>query len=109
MRWAKAAGRLEWIGLFTQGFAFDNLDGREPSPSAFLVHEKLGILETPRWLAAREGLTDLRVRLALEAKVPAGDPILGSWTMEGYGEDHARFPDAVLDAQRAAMLERLGK
>ncbi|MFO0757465.1 MAG: hypothetical protein U0359_13290 [Byssovorax sp.] len=106
---AKAAGRLEWIGLFTQGFAFDNLDGREASPSAFLVHEKLGILETPRWLAAREGLFDVRVRLALEAKVPASDPALSTWTMEGYGEDGARFPDAVLDAQRAAMLERLGK
>ena len=31
-------GRMEWIGLFTQGFAFYNLDGREPSKSCFLVH-----------------------------------------------------------------------
>src|SRR5207253_4153483 len=37
-------GRLEWIGANTQGFAFNNLDGREPSRSAFLVHDKLGIL-----------------------------------------------------------------
>jgi hypothetical protein len=104
-----AAGRLEWIGLFTQGFAFDNLDGREPSPSAFLVHDKLGILETPRWLAAREGLTDLRVRLALEARVPVSDPLLASWPLEGYGTDHGRFPEPVLDAQRRAMLERLAE
>jgi hypothetical protein len=106
---AGAAGRLEWIGLITQGFAFDNLDGREPSPSAFLVHDTLGILETPRWLSAREGLTDLRVRLALEAAVPASDPALQAWTMEGYGGDQARFPEPVLDAQRAAMLRRLEK
>lgn len=98
---AGAAGRLEWIGLITQGFAFNNLDGREPSPSAFLVHDTLGVLETPRWLGAREGLTDLRVRLALEAAVPANDPALQGWTMEGYGVDQARFPEVVLDATRA--------
>ncbi len=106
---AGAAGRLEWIGLITQGFAFNNLDGREPSPSAFLVHDTLGVLETPRWLGAREGLTDLRVRLALEAAVPANDPALQGWTMEGYGVDQARFPEAVLDAMRASMLERLDR
>ena len=50
---------------------------------------------------------DAPVRLALEAAVPASDPALQAWTMEGYGGDQARFPEQVLDAQRAAMLARL--
>jgi hypothetical protein len=104
-----AEGRLEWIGIITQGFAFNNLDGREPSPSAWVVHEALGPLPTPRWLAAREGLLDLRVRLALEAAVPADDPALRSFQLEGYRADQDRFPDEVLAAARAAMLERLGR
>ncbi|MFT3767015.1 MAG: hypothetical protein QM820_16075 [Minicystis sp.] len=102
-------GRLEWIGLITQGFAFDNLDGREPANSAWLVHERLGPMPTPRWLAAREGLTDLRVRLALEQAVPDTDPALASWPIEGYGKDRERWTDGALDAARAAMLERLAQ
>lgn len=102
-----AAGRLEWIGLFTQGFAFDNLDGREPSPSAWLVHSRLGILPAPRWLAAREGLLDARVRLALEKAVPPGDPALAGWSVDGYRIDRERWSDEALAASRAAMLERI--
>lgn len=104
-----AEGRLEWIGMITQGFAFNNLDGREPSPSAWVVHEALGPLPTPRWLAAREGLLDLRIRLALEAAVPADDPALRSFPLSGYRADQDRFSDEILAAARAAMLERLGR
>jgi hypothetical protein len=104
-----AEGRLEWIGLITQGFAFNDLDGREPSLSAWVVHDTLGPLPTPRWLAAREGLLDLRIRLALEAAVPPEDPALGSFPLEGYRADEDRFPDEVLALARAAMLERLDR
>lgn len=106
---AGVAGRLEWIGLITQGFAFDNLDGREPATSAFLVHDRLGPMPTPRWLAAREGLTDARVRLALEAAVKADDPALAAYTMDGYGRDREALPDDKLAAARAVMLDRLGR
>ena len=100
-------GRLEWIGLITQGFAFDDLDGREPASGAFLVHERLGPMSTPRWLAAREGLIDLRVRLLLDRVVPERDPVLATWPIEGYGKDRERWTDAALAASRGVMLERL--
>ena len=106
---AGAEGRLEWIGLITQGFAFDDLDGREPSAVAWMVHDRLGLMPTPRWLAAREGLFDARVRLALEAHVPAGDPSLALWPLDGYGSDRDRWSDAALQASRRAMLERIEK
>ncbi len=106
---AGVEGRLEWIGLITQGFAFDNLDGREPANVAWLAHDKFGPMPTPRWLAAREGLVDLRVRLALEARVAPGDPALGAWKEEGYGTDREAWPPAALDAARAVMLERLSR
>jgi hypothetical protein len=102
-----AEGRLEWIGIITQGFAFDNLDGRESSPSAWVVHDRLGVLPTPRWLAAREGLLDLRIRLALEAAVPAGDPALALFPIERDGNDHPT--DGALSAARRGMLQRLDK
>jgi hypothetical protein len=104
---AGAEGRVEWIGLITQGFAFDNLDGREPANSCWLVHDKLGIMPAPRWLSAREGLLDARIRLALEKAVPEGDPALAGWSMEGYGKDRAKWDDAALESARWAMLERL--
>ncbi len=104
---AGAEGRLEWIGLITQGFAFDDLDGREPGNVAWMVHDRLGLMPTLRWLAAREGLFDARLRLALEAAVPAGDPSLALWTQDGYGVDRDRWSDAALQAARRAMLERL--
>ncbi len=104
---AGAEGRLEWIGIITQGFAFDNLDGRESSPSAWVVHDRLGILPTPRWLAAREGLLDLRIRLALEAAVPPGDPALALFPAESDGND--RPSDGALSAARRAMVQRLEK
>jgi hypothetical protein len=102
-----AEGRLEWIGLFTQGFAFDELDGREASPAAWVVHSSLGPMPTPRWIAAREGLLDLRIRLALEAAVPPGDPALAGWSVEGYKSDEAPLSDEALARARATMLERL--
>lgn len=104
---AGAEGRLEWIGLITQGFAYDDLDGREPSAVSFMIHDRLGVMPTPRWLAAREGLLDLRIRLALEKAVPAGDPALGVWSTEGYRQDRERWTDAALTEARRAMLERL--
>jgi hypothetical protein len=104
---AGAEGRLEWIGAITQGFAFNNLDGRESSPSAWVVHDRLGVLPTPRWLAAREGLLDLRIRLALDAAVPAGDPALALFPAESAGNDHPT--DGALTAARRAMLQRLDK
>jgi hypothetical protein len=106
---AGAEGRLEWIGLITQGFAFDDLDGREPSPCSWQVHDRLGLMPTPRWLAAREGLLDLRVRLALERLAPPGDPALAAWPPGGYGADRERWTEAALGAARALMLERLSR
>jgi hypothetical protein len=104
---AGVEGRLEWIGIITQGFAFDNLDGRESSPSAWVVHDRFGVLPTPRWLAAREGLLDLRIRLALEAAVPAGDPALALLPATSDGKD--RPSDRALSAARRAMLQRLDR
>lgn len=104
-----AEGRLEWIGLFTQGFAFNELDGREASPASWVVHSSLGPMPTPRWIAAREGLLDLRVRLALEAAVPPGDPALALWTLDGYRSDEAPLSNETLASARSAMLERLAR
>jgi hypothetical protein len=100
-------GRLEWVGTLTNGFAFYDFDGRSASGAAWRVHSRYGLLETPKWLASREGLTDLRVRLALEAKAPKGDPALGLWTTEGYSFRGGEWPAAKLDETRKAMLERL--
>jgi len=100
-------GREEWIGIFTQGFAFNNLDGREPSSSCFLMHSKFGVLKTPLWLGGREGLLDVRLRLALEKAVPADDPVLKLWTVEGLRKDRDKWSDAELDKVRVATLERL--
>ncbi|APR82235.1 Hypothetical protein A7982_07584 [Minicystis rosea] len=104
---AGVEGRLEWIGLITQGFAFDNLDGREPANGAWLVHDRLGLMPTPRWLSAREGLIDLRIRLLLDKVIPEPDPVLATWPIEGYGKDRDRWTDAALTAARNGMLERL--
>lgn len=104
-----AAGRLQWIGLFTQGFAFHNLDGREPSRSCFLVHDRLGVLVTPVWLATREGLLDLRLRLALEQLAPTDDPVLKLWSVDGYKQDEALWPDRRLSDVRRQVLERLAQ
>jgi hypothetical protein len=97
-----AKARLEWIGMLTQGFAFHNLDGREPFVGAWLVHSRLGIMPTPRWLTAREGASDARIRFALEAAAaPAADAV-APWPLEGYRRD--RFSDEALDRMRLAML-----
>ena len=104
-----AAGRLQWIGLFTHGFAFHNLDGREPSRSCFLVHDQLGVLVTPVWLATREGLLDLRLRLALEQLAPADDPVLKLWSVDGYKQDEGQWPDTRLSNVRRQVLERLAQ
>lgn len=104
---AGAEGRLEWIGILTQGFAFNNLDGRESSPSAWVVHDRLGVLPTPRWLAAREGLLDLRIRLLLEATVPREDPALALFPADSHGR--GADSEEALSAARRGMLQRLEK
>lgn len=102
-----AKGKLEWIANFEQGFAFDNLDGREPSYSHFKVHSKFGVMKTNLWLAGREGLLDCRIRLALEAKAPKDDPALKTWTLDGYQKDRPQWTDDKLQSAREAMLKRL--
>jgi hypothetical protein len=100
-------GRMDWIGVFTQGFAFHNLDGREPSMPCFLVHRDIGVLKTTSWLSGREGLLDLRIRLALEKVAPPDDPALKLWSLDGYRDDQKKWDDAALGNVRAAMLKRL--
>ncbi len=103
-----AKGRMQWIGLITQGIAFNNLDGREPEPGCFRVHREFGVLKTPAWLGAREGLLDLRIRLTLEKLAKSTDPALKAWTVEGYcRQDEDSWPNAKLEAARRTMLERL--
>jgi hypothetical protein len=102
-------GRLEWIGLFEQGFAFDNLDGREPSVCCFKLHSKLGIMKTNLWLQAREGLLDCRIRLALEAKAAKDDPALALWTVEGYRKDESQWSDEKFQSTREGMFKRLSE
>ena len=106
-----AKGRMEWIGLFRQGFAFHNLDGREPSKSCFLMHKEHGALPTPRWLGVREGLLDARIRLTLEKHVPASDPVLKLWSIKDYRNFSVdqQWTDKKLDDVRQAMIERLLK
>ena len=100
-------GRMEWIGNFVQGFAFHNLDGREPADCKFHIHRDFGMLPTPGWISAREGLLDLRIRLALEAAVPADDAALKAWSRdEGY-RDAAVWTNERLQAARITMLKRL--
>ncbi len=72
-----------------------------------MIHDRLGVMPTPRWLAAREGLLDVRLRLALEKAVPAGDPALATWAMEGYGRDRDRWTDGALADARRVVLERI--
>ncbi|GMV79942.1 MAG: hypothetical protein AMXMBFR7_11260 [Planctomycetota bacterium] len=102
-----AEGRMDWIGIFTQGFAFHNLDSREPSFPCFLVHEKLGALKTPAWLSVREGLLDARIRYTLEQAAKPDDPALQVWSVEGYRADEAKWTNEALTQARMAMLKRL--
>lgn len=101
-----ASGRLEWIGLYSQGFAFDDLDAREPSFGMFAVHDRLGLFPTPRWLSLREGLLDARLRLALEKQGPRAALPTPSWPSD-YPADAARYPDSALDSARAEALRAL--
>ncbi len=102
-------GRMQWIGLFTQGFGFHNLDGREPSSSCFMVHRELGVLKTARWLGVREGLLDARIRLTLESLAKANDAALGIWSTDGYQSDAdvAKWTNAKLEESRQGMLKRI--
>ncbi len=100
-------GRMQWIGLFTQGFAFHNLDGREPSHSCFLVHRELGALKTPNWLGVREGLLDARIRLTLESVAPKNDASLKTWNIDGYKKDQSTWTNAKLEESRLAMIKRI--
>ncbi|HYF50181.1 MAG TPA: hypothetical protein VEJ63_12300, partial [Planctomycetota bacterium] len=99
--------RIDWIGFNTQGFAFNDLDGREPASANFHVHSKFGVLSTPSWLSRREGLLDCRIRLALEAVAKPDDPALKVWTTEGYRDEIKNWSDAKLSEARAVMLKRL--
>jgi hypothetical protein len=74
MRRAGAAGRVEWIGAIVQGFQYDTLDAREPDPSCFFVHDRLGALFAPRYLALCEGVYDARLLIALERRLPGAPP-----------------------------------
>nr|MBA3709677.1 hypothetical protein [Planctomycetota bacterium] len=100
-------GRLDWIGFNTQGFAFNNLDGREPAFAHFAVHSTFGVLETPVWLSRREGLLDCRLRLSLEKIAKPGDPILALWNVDGYQKDAAQWTDAALEEVRIKTIKRL--
>ena len=100
-------GRMEWIGLFTQGFAFNNLDGREPSKSCFMVHREFGTLKTPNWLGVREGLLDMRIRLTLERLAQADDPVLQLWSTDAYRLDQEQWNNQRLEETRQSMLARI--
>ncbi|HYE04258.1 MAG TPA: hypothetical protein VEL07_01945 [Planctomycetota bacterium] len=102
------AGRAEWIGLYVQGYAFHNLDGREPADAMFAVHKRFGVLRTTNWLRARQGLTDARLLLALEKRAPK-DPIFARIGLDGYHTDRAAWPEVELDRLRADVLARLGE
>ncbi|MBA2481801.1 MAG: hypothetical protein H0V44_14145 [Planctomycetes bacterium] len=102
-----AEARMNWIGMYTQGFAFNNLDGREPSYACFLVHDKLGVLTTPMWMSTREGLLDARLRLTLERCATTGDPALALWSVDGYRTDKETWTAQELDRVRTAMLHRI--
>ena len=104
---AGTEGRLEWIGLNTQGFAFNDLDGREPALGAFQVHDRLGLMPTPRWLAAREGLLDVRVRLLLDKLVGNDNPALNAWPLAPYQTDRDAWASARLIEARKVMVDRI--
>ena len=100
-----AAGRLEWIGVYTQGFAFHDLDGREPSYGMFVVHDRLGVLPTPRWLSLREGLLDAQIRLALDRVLSPGEAA-PAWPVE-YPADPSKWTDGALEAARVEAVRRI--
>ena len=70
---------------------------------------ELCVLKPPAWLSTREGLLDLRIRLALEKKVPADDPALKVWDKAGYRKDEAQWAPERLEKARQTMLQRLAK
>ena len=100
-------GRPDWIGNYVQGYAFNNLDGREPADCQFAVHREFGVLRTLAWLRSRQGLTDLRLLLTLEKKSPK-DPILARVNdLSGWRSDQDTWTDAELDTLHAQVLARL--
>ncbi|MBK8259070.1 MAG: hypothetical protein IPK82_41235 [Polyangiaceae bacterium] len=99
-------GRLEWIGLYSQGFAFNDLDGREPSFGMFVAHSQLGPLPTPRWFALREGLIDARVLLALQTRF--GKDAVGRLGFPTtYPADPSKISDEDLEKARSSALDAL--
>jgi hypothetical protein len=109
---AGAEGRCQYAANNVCGYAFHNLDGRESAISFFAVHSKFGTLKTPMWLATREGLLDLRIRLTLEKMAKPDDPALSLWTIasdELYRKDEAQWPDAALEKARCGMLRRIAE
>jgi hypothetical protein len=103
-------GRIDYAANWVSGFAFHNLDGREPALSSFAVHSKFGTLKAPMWLAQREGYLDCRIRLTLEGMTKPDDPTLNTWTIDvaTYRTDEADWSVARLQKTRRLMLERIG-
>jgi hypothetical protein len=66
-------------------------------------------MKTPMWLAAREGLLDCRLRLALENCAPKDDPALKLWDVAEYRSDIAKWTDAELQRVRIAMVTRMAE
>jgi hypothetical protein len=105
-----AEGSISYTGNNVMGYAFHNLDGREPSLSCFAIHSTFGVLKTVTWLDRREGFLDCRIRLTLERLAKAGDPALGTWTTVDdatYRRDEAQWTSATLEETRVAMLKRI--
>jgi hypothetical protein len=103
-----AAGRLQWIGAIIQGYQFDTLDSREPDPSCFFVHNTLGILIAPRYLASIEGGLDARLLFELERRARQGgeaakkiQALFAEIESQPYRQE-CSWPD--LDAFRLRML-----
>jgi hypothetical protein len=101
--------RVNYVGMHAEGMAFYNLDGREPHYGCLMVHEKLGVLKTPQWLATREGLLDARLQLTLETMAPKDDPALKLWSIENYRTDAAKWPPHELERTRQAILKRINE
>ncbi|MBA2627210.1 MAG: hypothetical protein H0U85_04305 [Gemmatimonadales bacterium] len=99
-------GRSDWIGTYVMGFAFYNLDGREPSQACFAIHKTLGVLATPQWLSARQGLLDARLLLALKAVKP-DDPVFARIGLDGYCKDREKWTDAEMESVRTTVLDHL--
>jgi hypothetical protein len=101
--------RVNYIGMHMEGLGFYNLDAREPHLGCLMVHDKLGVLKTPQWLATRDGLLDTRLRLTLEKLAQKDDPVLKLWSVDEYRTDTAKWPLKEQERVRTAMLKRISE